>query len=115
MSGDCCGGPQCCGKNEPKPRISPDQLAALTAKERGLERAHLAGPWADDQDRIRAVLISLADAKLGLAEREKAVASLRQSLTVMQPLYEAQRDTVAKLEAEVARRTEGNWLFDEID
>ena len=55
--------------------MNKDQLAALTEEERRLERAHLAGPWADEQNRIRAVLTALADARLEVTrlteERER--------------------------------------------
>ena len=45
----------------------------LTEKERGLEYAHLAGPWADEQARIRAVLRSLAASRALVASvREQA-------------------------------------------
>ena len=84
--------------------MNNEQLAALTedqqAQWKQAQGQYLPSRW------LRAALTALADARLELAEHEKAVASLRQSLTVMQPLYEAQKDTIAKLEAEVARLTE---------
>ena len=96
--------------------MNDKQLAVLTDGERlilisldphdGPCAGHCSACGAPPKESTRELLTALADARLETAEREKAVASLRQSLTVMQPLYEAQKDTVATLEAEVARLTE---------